>query len=525
MNKLPIWLLAVLSSFLLTIGWPPLNTAFLLFVGFVPLFFIHHKLSAHKNKHFLFWGWSYIIIFLFNLGTTWWVWHASQSGAIIMLFANSLVLSLPFLLFSFTNEKLPKLGYKSFVIFYLMIEFLHFNWSASWPWLTLGNGLACFPSFIQWYEFTGEMGGTLLILVINIIIFKALFYKKYIQLIQPFGYIVLAFISSYFIVKFNKTGNEKSLECVISQPQIDPYTEKFTNGENYLDAEEQMNIAIEQAQPLLTRNTAILLLPETAVVGNNEINQLENNSTINLLRPILESYKNLNIIAGAETYEIYKSEKQPSPTARPTEQKNFWYDNYNTALLIKNNSKIDWYHKSRLVPGVEKMPFPILEKLSINLGGSSGSLGASPKAKNFTLNNGIKIAPLICYESVFGDYTTEFVKDGAQILAVITNDGWWKETPGYKQHLLFGAIRCIETRRQMIRSANVGVSAKIDQFGNISQATKYKDRVAFKCQVTPLQKQTVYVKYGNIIGKMSVFVGITILLGAIIKQMTRKNNL
>lgn len=168
------------------------------------------------------------------------------------------------------------------------------------------------------------------------------------------------------------------------------------------------------------------------------------------------------------------------------------------------------------------MPFEFLEKLSINLGGTSGSLGTSEKAINFKLHNGIKIAPLICYESIYGDYTNDFVNDGAEALSVITNDGWWGETQGHKQHLLYGAIRCIETRRQMVRSANTGISARINEFGNITHRTKYNERTAFKCNITPNNKITFYVKYGNIIGKVAYYSALLIALLILLGRFIRK---
>ncbi|MEX0595291.1 MAG: apolipoprotein N-acyltransferase, partial [Candidatus Paceibacterota bacterium] len=115
-----------------------------------------------------------------------------------------------------------------------------------------------------------------------------------------------------------------------------------------------------------------------------------------------------------------------------------------------------------------------------------------------------------------------FVKSGATLLAVITNDAWWGNTPGHQQHLLFGAIRCIETRREMVRSANTGISAKINHLGRITQKTKYNEKIAIKCYVRPRTDLTFYVKYGNIIGKMALFLAIVMLLSSFVKKFVKK---
>ncbi len=508
MNKLKPIYLSLISGALLILGWPTLPFAFLLFFAFVPLLFIHQKLSNAKRKHLKFWALSYLTFFIFNAGTTWWVWNASPSGSIIMLFANSLLMSLPFLLFSVLYSKNKVLGYWPIVVYFLTFEFIHFNWSASWPWLTLGKGLAMYPEFIQWYEITGEMGGSALILIVNIWVFNLVKVKKIIKLWQPLCFMILIFCCSLIIQSFKETliritKGQIAQECIIVQPNIDPYKEKFSDGENYIRPEKQLEIALDIAKPLITPQTKLLVFPETAVTGNINESQLNSVDILTVTKKLTDSNE-LAIITGAETYNLYTEKTRPTITARYDSFSQKWWDCYNTALLIKNKKVDSLYHKSKLVPGVEKMPFDFLEKLSINLGGASGSLGTSKIPINFIVNERLKIAPLVCYESVFGDYATEFVKDGANALAVITNDGWWGNTQGYKQHLYFGAIRCIETRKEMLRSANTGVSACINMLGKITHQTQYNQRTAFRCWITPNNIETFYVKYGNWVGKLAV---------------------
>src|SRR5688500_18262237 len=121
------------------------------------------------------------------------------------------------------------------------------------------------------------------------------------------------------------------------------------------------------------------------------------------------------------------------------------------------------------------MPFPelfrSLEKVTINLGGTMESLGTQSNLTVFTDPEGLTVAPVICYESVYADYSTEYMRAGANLIFIITNDGWWDDTQGYIQHLHICKLRAIENRRQIARSANTGISCFIDEFGNISQAT------------------------------------------------------
>jgi apolipoprotein N-acyltransferase len=229
---------------------------------------------------------------------------------------------------------------------------------------------------------------------------------------------------------------------------------------------------------------------------------------------LLQFFPKLNIITGASTYKFYNSKLDASLTARFDERNNAYYDMFNTALLI-NTKGIQVYHKSKLVPGVEKMPFPLilkpLEKLAINLQGTVGSLGTQSERTNLVCNNGVNFAPIICYESVYGDYCTGYAKNGANLLAIITNDGWWGNTPGYKQHLNYAKLRAIELRKQIVRSANTGVSAKIDEFGNIFNATKYEKNDVIVTSVSPNTIKTFFVKFGDIISYSSAIFTICLL--------------
>lgn len=525
MNKLKNYQLSLLSAALLIAGWPPSPIAIFLFVALVPLLKIRENLENQAKKHRIFFGWTYLTMLLFNTGTTWWVWNASAEGAVMMLICNSLIMSLPYLAYSHTRDVFPKLAGLSFVLYYILFEYWHFNWSAAWPWLTLGNGLAGWHWMIQWYSITGVLGGSALILYMNYALFKYTIHKKRLTIAVANGVFLTLAAFSYILYSYSPAA-DKVLNVVISQPNIDPYKEKFFNPKHeatYLYPEIQIDFALEPAEKLLNDNTDILLFPETAIVGNNHEPEINQNFLFNPLKQLTKN-KKLSIISGAESFTFYeKSKERPTATARYDSGADKWFDYFNSGMNIMNDSVKEIYHKSRLVPGVEKMPFAFLEKLSIDLGGTSGSLGVSDRAINFNLKNGIKVAPLICYESVFGDYANEFVRDGANLLSVMTNDGWWGNTAGYKQHLMFGRLRCIETGRQMIRSANTGVSAHIDEHGNILQQTKYNERTAFACKAKTFHRQTLYVKTGNLIGQTSIL-SLLILLNTMVRKRIKKKN-
>ena len=180
--------------------------------------------------------------------------------------------------------------------FWLSFEYLHLNWDLSWPWLTLGNVFAHYPKYIQWYEFTGVLGGSLWIVLANILLFHSFKNKKKYTL--PSLVIIIPILIS-FCVQFEDDG--KDVEVVVVQPNIDPYQEKFDG----LTSLEQLDIFIELAETKLDSNTNYLIGPETAIIDGLWENKIDNAAEISRLKGLIDKYPDLNIILGAVTYKAY----------------------------------------------------------------------------------------------------------------------------------------------------------------------------------------------------------------------------
>ncbi len=233
------------------------------------------------------------------------------------------------------------------------------------------------------------------------------------------------------------------------------------------------------------------------------------------------------MLSAATTRYNFKPGEKLSATARKYRDSEGHYDSFNSAIYIDSTGEIRIHHKSKLTPGVEKMPFSKimkpLENLAFNLGGTVGSLGTDRERTVFTRpTDSLKVAPVICYESVFGAYVTQYVRKGANLIFVITNDGWWGNTPGHRQHLTFSKLRAIETRRSIARSANTGISAFIDQRGNIFQATRYWEPAVIRQEINANDRVTFYVKYGDYIARLSAFTAVFLLLIAISFRLRKK---
>ncbi len=332
------------------------------------------------------------------------------------------------------------------------------------------------------------------------------------------GLVIILPIVSSFIIFFRYSEKKDPVNIVIVQPNLDPWKDKFR-----VPVSKQIDDMLALAHQNITNKTDLVLFPETAISSPIEEGALDNMGSIYKVRNFSNDHQNVPILIGADTYGLFKEER-PFPARKI---KDFWYESYNTALLVDANNPIDVYHKAKLVLGAEKLPFvdifPFIAKWSVSLNGAGSILVSNPYPQNFSAS-GIQFAPLICYESVYGEYTSYFTRKGAEILCVITNDGWWGKTPGYRQHLFFSQIRAIENRRPVIRSANTGISCIINQRGEIENKLDYDVIGAIKGVVNKNDSITFFVKYGDLIGRVCEFLFLGLLLLSITNYLKSKKS-
>ncbi|MDF1672536.1 MAG: apolipoprotein N-acyltransferase [Vicingaceae bacterium] len=521
MQKLKLTGLSILSGLLMGISWPATgNLAPLFFVALLPLLYVEYNITQNpdkfKSRHLYFN--AFLCFLTFNTYTTWWIWNASEAGMLMAVILNSIFMGIIFLWFHSIKKRFGnKKGYLSLIFLWVGFEWLHYHWEFSHPWSSFGNTFANYTSLIQWYEYTGVLGGTLWILTVNILIFH-LFRKVVVlgekvkehnkTIVIILGLIFIPSITS--IIMYNSYKEDKNpSEIVIIQPNIDPYTEKFGT----LTESQQIDRILSLAEQKITPTTNYVIAPETAIPRGSVENELEYNYAIKQVRKFIAKYPHIKFVIGASTYINYQQGgKRPTESARQNPQTKVWYDAFNSALLIDTSTNIEIYHKSQLVLGVERLPFAAilapLESFAINLGGTFGSLGTAPEAAN--IDN--IIAPVICYESIYGDYFGDFINKGAELVFIITNDGWWEDTPGYKQHLSYARLRAIESRRSIARSANTGISCFINQRGDIIAPTKWWEQDVISGSINKNSRKTIYTIYGDYFGRLFAAIGALLVL-------------
>jgi len=538
--------LSLISALLLSVSWPTYGVPFFIFFALVPLLMMEHdisKFSKIKRKGWAIFGLSYLCFIIWNVITTGWLYGSrnpdgshSLMAVLFPVLVNSLLYSLVFQSYHwYKNAKGTYWGFAFFIAVWMSFEKFHLGWELTWPWLNLGNVFSEYPKLIQWYDTLGATGGSFWILSVNILIFytiriweagrkrKSLITNSAIVL----GLVGLPIIIS--LVKYNSFDEKPigQVNVLMLQPDLDPYNEKYAK-----DSITILNELLSLAEQNSHGRIDFYIAPETAIPGSGSISEtgFERSVLLNNVKDFLSKHPQSVFESGISSHRFFFKENAKPDNAYRIDS-GIWVESYNSAVQIVPNQKTEVYHKGKLVPGVEIFPYmnvlkPLLGDAMLNLGGTVASLGTDKERVAFAnpYNKG-KMAPIICYESIYGEFVTDYVKKGANFLGIMTNDSWWGVSEGHKQLLSYAKLRAIETRREIARAANSGISAHINAKGEIMEDTFYGDKTALFAKINLYDGETFYTKSGDLLSRFSIFVlGFLIFYFLFKKIQDRKSN-
>ncbi len=520
-------LLSLISALLLSISWPTYGVPFFIFIALVPLMMMEHEISRFskiRRKGWTVFGLSYLCFAIWNLVTTGWLYGSrnpdgshSVMAVAFPVIVNSLLYSLIFQCYYLYKKYMGTYwGLVFLPAIWMAFEKFHLSWELTWPWLNLGNTFSEYPKLIQWYDTLGATGGSLWILLVNILIFYTLRIwqagRKRKSLITNIA-VVAALILFPMLISFAKyrSFSEKpvgQVNVLMLQPDLDPYNEKYTK-----DSLTILNDLLRLADKNSSGKIDFYIAPETALPGYGSFSEtgIEKSGMMDSVKTFLAKHPRSVFETGISSHRFFTPADSIPANAYQTRQ-GIYVESYNTAAQILPEHHISLYHKGKLVPGVEIFPYmtvlkPLLGDAMLNLGGTVASLGTDKIRKVFSnpYNKG-KMAPIICYESIYGEYVGEYVKNGANFLGIMTNDSWWGVTQGHKQLLSYARLRAIETRREIARAANSGISAHINALGETEEDTLYGDETALYAKINLYNGETFYTKTGDLMSRIAVFV-------------------
>ncbi|MGV4414306.1 apolipoprotein N-acyltransferase [Chryseobacterium sp. T1] len=530
-------ILSLISAMLFCVSWPTYGVPFFIFFAFVPLLLAEHdimKFSTIKRKSLAVFGLSYLSFIIWNIITTGWLYNAlnpdgshSLMAVLFPVIVNSALMSLTFMCFHWYKKlEGTYFGLVFFVGIWMAFEKFHLSWELTWPWLNLGNVFANYPELVQWYDTLGATGGSFWILIINVMVFygfrvweagrkrRSLIINSSIVL----GLIALPMLISLIQYKNYNAKVVGNVNVTMLQPELDPYNEKYQKdslqilGDLLTIAKQHSTLKVGNK----TENVDIFLSPETSLPGRGSISErgFQSSLLLHQVKSFLTEHPKSLWMGGISSHYVFTNEdevKQKSTTASFIPNADIWVDQYNSAVQVIPNQNVEVYHKGKLVPGVEIFPYmsvlkPLLGDAMLDMGGSVSSLGTDKERLAFSNPfNKAKLAPIICYESIYGEFTGDYVKKGANLLAIVTNDSWWGYSQGHKQLLAYARLRSIETRKEVVRAANSGTSAHINSRGDILDELPYGAQGALTVKANLIDGETFYVRSGDFLSRISMF--------------------
>ncbi len=539
-ENIQIWGLIVLFAVLMSIPFIVPHTGFLALFGIIPLLCMERIASIFGKKRI--WIYHYSAFVLWNAVTTFWVCNATVGGGLFAIFANSLQMSLVFGLFRLSKKKFGgSLPYIFLAVAWIAWERFYFDAEISWPWLVLGNSFARTTWAVQWYEITGTLGGSLWIWACNLGLYGLMIAlsegrwfswngkAKAAALTGYAAILTVPFIASGIIGKEyrNAMESDEQLPVLIVQPNIDPYNkfEAMTQDQQNAILEGQIRRELAGRMTDSTAGPLLILAPET-FTSDIIVGEYSRSRTWRRFTGMLEDYPNVNMLFGASSYDYFESAEAPSHTARRLNDGR-WVESHNSALMIDGSARTEIFHKSKLVVAVEHTPYPaIFCKIDDLLGGVMGRCVGQEEISLLNVKDlegqTVPVGCAVCYESVYGEYYTDYVRKGARAMTIITNDAWWGDTPGYRQHLSYASLRAIETRRAIARCANTGISAIIAPSGEIIQPTPWWEPAVIKGQIPLRDDITFFVSHGDITGRVCSFIFCLLLLALAVRFATKR---
>ena len=535
-----IWGLIALFAVLMSIPYIIPQTGLLALIGFVPLLCMDRIVTMLGRKKV--WIYHYSAFVLWNAITTFWVCNATVGGGLFAIFANAFQMSLVFGLFRLSRKKFSgSLPYIFLAVAWIAWERFYFDAEISWPWLVLGNAFARTTWAIQWYEFTGALGGSLWVWACNLGIFGFMASlsdgswasynnKARIAAISAFTAIIAIPIISSAVIKGRYAGamdEGESLPVLIVQPNIDPYNKFQAMSQEQQNAllEGMVKDALKERKADSTAGPLLIVTPET-FTSDIIVGQYDRSRTWRRFTTLLADYPDVNMLFGASSYDYIFAEKAPSHNARYL-QDGLWVESHNSALMTDGTKRTEIFHKSKLVVAVEKTPYPaIFCKIDDLLGGVMGRCVGQEEISLLKVRSldglSIPVGCAVCYESVYGEYYCDYIRKGAKAMTIITNDAWWGNTPGYRQHLSYASLRAIETRRAIARCANTGISAIIAPDGEIIQPTPWWEPAVIENRIPLRDDITFFVAHGDICGRLCTFLFCLLLLSLAVRFAVRK---
>jgi apolipoprotein N-acyltransferase len=460
------------SAALYVLSYSPFDYKPLIFLSLVIFLVVVENLSFKEKIKYTF----FYALLIHALGVSW----VSESlitygfmgltGSIIVTLLFVIAVSIPYIIIALFHKPIHKnniYNINVIAVLFLIAEYIKSLLFGGFPWLlvSISQNETIF-NFI--YPVFGSYMVTYMVVLSAAIFYKTIYMKqRYYVAIS----IILAstYMSGYFFSINNENYDKENISFSLYQPNI--YPDRVYNPNEYKKIIKQYINFLDRKDP-----TDLTILPETITPYVLE----KNNKLLESIKKL--SDRNNIIIAGFFT-----------------ESENKYFNS-----MVFFSDEIVYYHKRKLVPFGEYTPwYDSIIKLSGSLNIPLSNLSNGTNAQEDIFFQDTKILPLICFESTFPSLLKSNVEN--EIIINISNDGWFGKSLAPYQHLQITQIRALEFNRYILRATNTGLSAVINNNGEIIEYIPINKEGVITGFVPINLDTSFYSRYGDICILMLLF--------------------
>ncbi|HBE03093.1 MAG TPA: apolipoprotein N-acyltransferase [Spirochaetia bacterium] len=492
--------LGAISGLLLLLAFPPFDFFPLAFIALIPLLIIMY--SAPSGRAFLAPVVCYAVFFA---GLLDWITYFHPLAVPAVTAALVVYYTLCFMLAKRISDRLVAVRFLFPVLLFTSLEYIRHLGFLKFPYGVIAYSQYKFTALIQFSDLTGYLGVSALIYLVNSLLadftaralargfsWRMSFSRPYDFIFNRLVFIALLFglLLYYGNLKINLYQPAGTVRVSLIQPWFD--FNKFQKTDNQA-AYVKLNLELlrkNKKQTMLAKleSPDLIVWPESSLYDFYE-HELKNSGHFAL-----------------RYYNFFRSLNAKSPTwilagTLAREKTNSLFFDYNTAVLINPETKVtDRYHKMLLVPFGEWFPykklFPFITRIISEARGDDFTPG--PHLTVFR-HPKFLFASLICYEDCFADLCRKFVRQGANLLIVLTNDAWTYSPKAEIIHYAFSFFRAVENRRPVLRSANGGVTGHISARGKAMETLTLFRESYITASPEISDSSTFYNRHGDLI--------------------------
>ncbi len=494
----------IISGLLTALAFPKFNLSFFSWISLIPVFFI---LFRAKRRHAFGLGW--LSGFAFYALLLYWIpavpSHYGGLSIPLSLFIYLLLaafLALFWGIFAIISHRLdesfPKWSFILTPFVWISMEYLLTHILTGFPWGLLGYSQHQNLYFLQLASVTGIYGLSFFLILFQTSFVRAISSRRRTPFFAVLSCILLIHLGGYLSIELTPSSDNGSFVGAAVQGNVSSDTSWST--QSYEQILSLFDRHIELSREARRQGADLIIWPELSVPLCF--------SCPDGIYPVF--IENLSRFARREdcslllgTYEISGPADSPLYT--------------NSAVCLSPDLSRSRYDKMHLVPFGEYTPYKFIFGFISNFTHAIGELTPGD-TRILHKHRGIPFASPICYEIIFPDLVRRFVKKGAQFLVTITNDGWYGTGSAPYQHFAMAAVRAVENRRFLLRSATTGISGIIDPFGRILSRSDLYAQTFLTEKIAPRKRLTFYSRFGDILPQSGLTLCLLFLILAVIKR-------